>query len=143
MRGKIFVGAAAVFAAFCVGTVTAAADDTSTPAFQCNATVNGGAINRNVVVQNNGVCILNGVTVKGSVTVGNKSYFESNGSKISGNVIGDQSLTLYVWNHSEVGGSIAGRMTPQLFVYDSTIKQSVSAENAVAPGYGHFQVCGN
>ena len=89
MRGKIFVGAAAVFAAFCVGTVTAAADDTSTPAFQCNATVNGGAINRNVVVQNNGVCILNGVTVKGSVTVGNKSYFESNGSKISGNVIGD------------------------------------------------------
>lgn len=143
MRGKIFVGAAAACAALCLGVAPAAADDSGHLPFVCNTTVNGGTINRSVRVPTNGVCVLNGVAVDGTIRAGTNAYLESDGSTVSGSVVGDQSLTLYIWNHSVVGGDVAGSKTPQVFVYDSTVRHSVRAASSIAPGFGHFQVCGS
>ena len=144
MRGKVLVGVAAVVAALWVGAAHAGADGGgSPPPFLCNKTVSGGTINSNVSVPAGAVCILNGVTVNGSVSAGSNAYFESNGSKISGSVLGNQALTLYAWNHSAIGGVLAGYKTSQLFLYDSSVAQDVGAANSVAPGYGHFQICGS
>jgi predicted acyltransferase (DUF342 family) len=143
LQGKIFVGVAAAVAALCFSSGSVAADSGSPSTFQCNTTVTGGAISGDVRVPANGICILNGVTVTGNVMAGANAYFESNGSTISGSVAGDQALTLYLWNHTLVGGRVSGYKTAQVFVYDSTIAKSVRATNAVDPGFGHFHVCGN
>lgn len=142
MRSKIIVGAAGAFAALFLGGVPAGASTATPPPFQCNTTVNGGSF-VNVAVPAGGVCVLNGVNVSGNVTAGANAYFESNGSTVAGNVLGNQALTLYVWNHSTVGGDVAGYQAPQMFLYDSTFKQNVGGASSVAPGYGHFQLCGS
>jgi hypothetical protein len=136
------VGAAVAFAALSVAAVPAGANGGS-GGYNCNKTVTGGTINSNVSVTHNGTCVLNGVTVNGNVSVGVNGYFESNGSTITGNVSAGSSLTVYIWNHSKVNGNVAGYMTAQLFVYDSTVGKNVAATSSVAQGYGHFQVCGS
>jgi hypothetical protein len=111
--------------------------------FKCNGTVNGGTISSDVTVGNNATCVLNNVTVSGSVNVMKNAYFESNNSTISGSVTSFKALTLYIWNHSTVGGNVVAASTAQLFFYDSTGGRNVAAINDVAAGFGHFQVCGS
>lgn len=138
------MGAAATFAALFLGVAPVGANGGGGPApFQCNKTVNGGTIAGSVQVPANGVCVLNGVSVSGSVYVDANAYFESNGSIISGQVVGNQALTLYLYNHSAVAGSVAGYQTAQLFLYESAVSLNVGAANGVTPGYGHFQICGS
>jgi hypothetical protein len=134
--------AAVAFAALGLSAVPVGANGGS-GSYNCNKTVNGGTIDSNVKVTNNGVCVLNGVTVNGNVSVGVNGYFESNGSTISGNVSAGSSLTVYIRNNSNIGGNVAGYLTAQVFVYDSTVGKNVAATSMSAPGYGHFQVCGS
>jgi hypothetical protein len=140
LKIRILVGAVVAFAALGLGAAPAAAAGGGT---NCNGTVNGGTINSNVTVNTNGVCILNGVTVNGNVAVGKKAYFEAQGSTINGNVSGMGSLTLYIWGHSTVNGNVSALQTAQVFVYNSNVTKSLAGLNKVAPGYGHFQVCGS
>jgi hypothetical protein len=120
-----------------------AADSGGGGSFHCNQTVNGGTISGNVVVSNNGTCILNGVTVAGgNVSINRNGYFEANGSNIEGNITANQALTVYIWGGSNVSGNVAG-YSAQVFVYNSTVGKSVGFIGNVAPGYGHFQVCGS
>ncbi len=142
MQKRFLVGALVALYALGLGAAPVSAGGGG-GSFNCNKTVNGGTILSNVNVNPNGVCILNGVTVTGNVTAGRNSYFESNGSTIAGNVTGGSSLTLYIWGGSKVGGNVAGINTAQVFVYDSTVGKNVAAFGSVAPGYGHFQVCGS
>lgn len=144
MRSKILIsGAAAVAAVAALSGGTVAAEASGPPPFQCSTTINGGTIESDVQVPANAACFLDGVTVKGSVAADSGSYFESNGSRIWGSVVGNQALTLYIRNGSVVGRSVAGHKTAQVFVYNSAIGRSVSASDVVAPGFGHFQVCGS
>ena len=140
MRSRILVGALLAVCAIGLGASPASANGGG--GSKCNGTVNGGTISGDVSVGNNAVCILNGVNVTGNVILAKNAYFESNGSTIAGSVTSFRSLTIYIWNHSKVGGNVVGLWTPQVFVYNSTVR-NVAAVDGVAPGYGHFQVCGS
>lgn len=142
MRGKIFVGVAAVFAALFIAAVPAGAKGLGGP-LTCNGTYTGGSYS-SVTVPDNGVCVLNQVTVGGGATVGSNGYLESNGSTFSNTVVGNNALTIYLWGNSGIsGGSLAAGSSAQVFVYNSSVHGNIGASNSVASGYGHFQICGS
>ncbi len=141
MRSRILVGALAAVCAIGLSAAPVGANGGGGSG-RCNGTVNGGTISGDVTVGNNAVCILNNVNVTGNVFLQKNAYFESNGSTIAGGVTSYKSLTIYIWNHSKVGGNVVGLWTSQVFVFDSTVGKNVAAVAPVVPGFGHYQVCG-
>jgi hypothetical protein len=117
--------------------------DSNPPPTICNSTLTGATVHNNVEVPVNGICVINNSVIDGGVTVDQGGYFESNHSNIGGDVLGNAALTLYVHDHSYIGGNVVAYQTPQLFLYDSTVKENAAGYGAVSPGFGHFQVCGN
>jgi hypothetical protein len=111
--------------------------------FQCNGTYSNRTISGNVVVPAGDVCILTNSSIGGSVLAATNAYFEAGQTRVAGDVVGTQALTLYLHDASTVSGNLVGYQTPQVFVYGSTVGGSVLADGSVAPGYGHFQLCGN
>jgi hypothetical protein len=142
LRNRILVGAAMTLCAIGLSAVPASANGGG-GSTKCNSTINGGTISSNLNVGNNAVCVLNGVTVNGNVSVAKNAYFEANGGTINGNVSAYKALTVYIHGGTHVNGNVANASSAQLFVFNSTVSKSIGAVNDVAPGYGHFQVCGS
>lgn len=141
MRRLVAIGGLATLGLI-VGPVPSLANNTPPP-FQCNGTFTGKTINGNLEVPANGVCILNASTVNGNLQADTNAYLESKGSNLQGDVTGNSALTIYLHDATRVAGNVVGYATPQVLVYDSSIMDNVVGYNSVAPGYGHFQACGN
>lgn len=145
MKSRVLAGVAIAFAALAIGTSQAGAKGGGgggSP-LTCNGTYTGGTYS-SVTVPANGVCILNGVSVSGGATVGSKAYLESNGSTFGTDIVGNSALTIYLHGNSSVtGGNLAAASSAQVFVYNSSVHGNIGASNSVAPGYGHFQICGS
>jgi hypothetical protein len=108
----------------------------------CNGTMSN-VTTDNVVVPSGGVCRLNFATVKGSVTVEQNAYFEASQTTVLGDLTAANALTVFLRNKTSVAGSVNVVATQQLFVYQASVHGPLSATNAVAPGFGHAQVCGS
>lgn len=136
------ITAAVGLAAAALSLIAAPAAHASGGAFSCNGTYSGKNINLDLQVPAGGTCVLNSSAVNGNVIVGANGYFESNGTKVSGNIGGSGALTVYVHDQSNIQGAINLTQTPQVFLFDSRVAGNMSATNSVAPGYGHVQLCG-
>ncbi|HXA41286.1 MAG TPA: hypothetical protein VNV65_00075 [Candidatus Solibacter sp.] len=144
MRRLVAIGGLAALGLMTGPLPTLASDkNSSPPPFQCNGTYSGKTIQSNVEVPAGGVCVLLNSTVNGNIVADTNAYLESAGSNLQGDVTGNGALTLYLHNATRVAGNVVGYITPQVLVYDSSVMDNVAGYNSVAPGYGHFQVCGN
>jgi len=109
------------------------------PPVQCNGTLTGQTIPDDLVVPENGTCIIVNSTVGDDVRVGKNAYFQSTGSTIGGHVEGSRSQTIFIDTGSTVGDGVESLRTAQLFVYGSTVKGEVEAwRNTDA-----VQICGS
>jgi hypothetical protein len=116
---------------------TASASNTN-----CNDTFTGATF-RNIVVPENGVCILNASTVNGSVTVKKNAYFEANATNIAGSVTSLSSQTLFTHDGTTVGRGVNALLTTQVFLFDSTVSdRSVNVLGTPASKAGVVNICG-
>jgi len=117
----------------------AATSTEAASSFTCNATVTGGTVGK-VVVPDNAVCTLVGVTVTGDVKVQTNAYFEANATSIQGNLKANQALTVYLHDGSTVGKDVKADKTSQVLLWDGHVNKSVQAQSFT--NSGQVQVCG-
>jgi hypothetical protein len=87
------------------------------------------------------VCRVSASTVNGSVNVQRDAYFEAWDTKISGTVNATGALTVFLHDGTSVKAGVQVEGTAQLFLYKTSVGGSVRVTRAVAPGFGHVQVC--
>ena len=116
-----------------VGVAPAQADND----LQCDGVFTGGSYDR-VVVPRNGACTLLGTEVREGVVARRSSYFQSTGSSIRGNIKGEDAQTLFVDSGTKVGGDVSGKMTRQVFIFNSAIEGNVIVRGARQ----EVQICG-
>jgi hypothetical protein len=92
-----------------------------------------------LVVPENGVCIITGSSVGDDVKVGRGGYFEASGSKIGGDLESSRALTIYLHDGVTVGGEIESSKTGQVFLFDSTLNDDVGIWGTSET----VNVCGN
>lgn len=94
-----------------------------------------------LTVPKGAVCRVSGSTVNGSVTVERDAYFEAWSTKVSGTVRASGAMTVFLHDGTSVAGSVLVDGTSQLFLYRTTVGGIAKVTGAVAPGYGHVQMC--
>lgn len=99
------------------------------------------AATADLTVPSGAVCRVSASTVNGSVTVDRDAYFEAWGTKITGTVRASGALTVFLHDGTSVSGSVIAYGTAQLFLYKTTVGGMAKVSGALAPGYGHVQVC--
>ena len=109
------------------------------PPTECNSPQTGANIPGDLIVPDDGVCIITSTTVGGNVKVGRNGYFQSIGSTIAGDVKGRRSLTVFVDSQSTVGKSVDTSSTFQVFVFNSSIGDEVDVRGTD----DKVNVCGN
>jgi hypothetical protein len=130
---------AAVVGVLVLGPQVLAKRATATPT-TCTGTLANASTN-DVIVPDGAVCRITASTVNGDVTVKRDAYFEASGAAIHGNVRATAALTVFIHGGTSVSGSVLVDSAAQLFVYKSTVSGTVKVTEAVAPGFGHVQVC--
>jgi hypothetical protein len=118
--------------------VLAATSTAAAAAVTCNGTVTGSF--NDIVVPDNGVCVLVGSTVTGNVKVLKGAYFEADATSIQGNVKGSGGQTIYTHGGSTIGGNVKADKTTQIFLFDGSVDGNVQAQSI--SGSGRVQVCG-
>jgi hypothetical protein len=96
---------------------------------------------RDLTVPDGAVCRISGSTVNGSVTVYRNAYFEAWDTRVKGTIHATDALTVFLHDQTSVTGSVLVDGAAQLFLYRTTVGGTVRITHAVAPGYGHVQVC--
>jgi hypothetical protein len=129
------------FALVAVGALSMAST-ASASTTTCNGTFTGATLG-DVVVPDNGACILIASQVNGNVTVKKKAYFESNATNITGSVTSLFSQTVYIHDASTVGQGVNAFLTHQVFLFDSTVSnRSVNVLGTPAWNNGTVNLCG-
>lgn len=143
MRRRFLVGLVVVYAALMAALVLGPqvlAERSRAVASTCTGTV-AGATMSDVTVPEGAVCRIRDSSVQGSVTVERDAYFEASGTRISGDVRAERGLTVFLHDGTAVSGSVVVDAEPQLFLYKTTVGGTVKVTAAVAPGFGHVQIC--
>lgn len=91
-----------------------------------------------VVVPENGTCILAGGSVGGDVKVGKNAYFQATGTQIAGDVEGKKSQTIFIDTGTTVGGGVDTWSTAQVFVFGATLNDELEVSRST----DKVQVCG-
>jgi len=92
-----------------------------------------------VVVPENGTCILSGGSIGGDVKVGKNAYFQATGTSITGDVEGKKALTLFIDTGTTVGGGVDSSGSFQVFVFGATLKDELEVSRST----DKVQVCGS
>ena len=108
------------------------------PPTECNSPQTGANIPGDLIVPDDGTCIITGSTGGGNVKVGRNAYFQSIASNIGGDVKGRRSLTVFIDSQSTVGGSVDTSSTFQVFVFNSSIGDEVDVRGTA----DKVNVCG-
>jgi hypothetical protein len=103
----------------------------------CHATLTHAKLG-SVVVAAGQACTVKQSTITGSVTVMKGGYFEADATQIHGSVTGLGAQTIFINTGSHLGGSVIGKGTRQVFVYNSTIGKAISARGFSSSA----QICG-
>jgi hypothetical protein len=143
MRRRVLVGVLVVYAAVVALLVLGpqvVAKRSSTPPTVCTGAL-GHASTSDITVPAGSVCRVTASTVNGSVTIARDAYFEASGTTIFGNVRASSALTVFLHDGTSVTGSVVIDGAPQIFLYKTSVGGTVSIVRAIAPGFGHVQVC--
>jgi hypothetical protein len=92
-----------------------------------------------LVVPDNGTCIITGSTVGDDVKVGNNAYFESRNSQIGGDVRASRSQTIFIDDGTTVGGDVKASKTAQVYLFNSTLNGDVEVSRSTDQVFA----CGN
>ena len=113
----------------------------ASPPAVCNDpnTQTGVTFTDDVVVPENGTCILSGGSIGGDVKVGKNAYFQATGTSITGDVEGKKALTLFIDTGTTVGGGVDSSGSFQVFVFGATLKDELEVSRST----DKVQVCGS
>jgi len=92
-----------------------------------------------LVVPENGICIIAGSTVGDDVKVGRGAYFEASGSQIGDDIQASKALTVFLHDGTTVGGDIDSSKTAQVFLFDSALNGAVGIRGTT----DRVNLCGN
>ncbi len=107
----------------------------------CNSVLVGGTYN-DVTVPEDGICVLDGVTVEGKVKVERNAYLEIDGGSVAKDVKADKALTVYVHDGAVIDHYLEAKQTQQLFAFDSTITDGKLKAEKTPFEFGAVYVCG-
>jgi hypothetical protein len=93
--------------------------------FKCDGTFTGITV-RDLVVGPSGACSLTDSVIWRDVNVQSSGDFEAGNTSIGRDVDGDDALTIYLRDGSNVGGHLKTRDTAQVFAFDSTVGQRIT-----------------
>lgn len=93
--------------------------------FSCDGTFTGITV-RDVVVGPSDVCLLTNSVIRGDVRVQSNGDFEAGNTSIRGDVEGNQALTIYLYDGSNVGGQLETWDTAQVFAFNSAVGDGLS-----------------
>lgn len=110
------------------------------PAETCTGTM-AHATTTDLTVPEGAICRVSSSAVNGSVTIQRNAYFEAWDTKISGTVRASGALTVFLHDGTSVRGSVLVDGASQLFLYRTSVSGMAKITGAIAPGYGHVQVC--
>jgi hypothetical protein len=130
---KLFVLAGLALTALLALSAPAAAS--STP---CNTTLTGATIPDDLVVPENGECIIINSTVGDDVRVGKNAFFQATNSDIGDDVTASRSAGVFIHEGSSVGGDVNTRNSFTLDVFDSTVGEDIEVS-----GSASVHICGN
>jgi hypothetical protein len=122
MMKRLFVMSVAVLAGLLWSASPAAAAD-----LDCNGTYSGTF--DDVVVPEDGVCVLNSSTVTDDVKVKRNGYFEARNTSVADNVRGKRAQTIYMVD-STVGGDVKAKKTAQVLLFSMTVDGDVKVKRA-------------
>jgi hypothetical protein len=105
----------------------------------CNETLTGANVPRDLVVPEDGTCIISATTVGGDVKVGKNGYFEADASQISGGVTSYRGQTVFINTGSTVGGDVGVSRAAQVFLFNSTLNGGIQVSRST----DKVHVCGN
>jgi hypothetical protein len=134
---KLFVLAGVVFTALLALASPAAAHRTH--GTQCDGTLTGTNVPGDLVVPDNGTCILDHSSVGDDVKVGRDAYFQSTASNVADDIQADNAQTLLLESGSTVGGDVQASRTAQVFIFDSTLNGELEVRGTT----DQVNICGN
>jgi len=94
---------------------------------QCSGEL-AGVTAANVTVPVGGSCSLRNSTVTGRVVAPAGSYFHAAHTRIAGDVVGSSSQTLFLDQHSTVGGSVRTSRVVQVFLFGARVHKNVKVD---------------
>jgi hypothetical protein len=130
---KLFVLAGVALTALLVLSSPAAASSTT-----CNSTRTGETIPGDLVVPENGACIISNSTVGDDVRVGKNAYFEAINSDIADDVTASRSAGVFIHDGSSVGGDVNTSKSFTLDVFDSAVGDDIEVSKSAS-----VHICGN
>jgi hypothetical protein len=109
------------------------------PPTECNGTLTGQTIPDDLVVPENGSCVLVNSSVGDDVKVGKNAFFQATGSQIGDDVWAFGAQTVFIDTGSTVGDDLRTFGTAQVFVFNATV-----ADRLLVTGSDQqVQICGN
>jgi hypothetical protein len=99
-------------------------------AAECNGTATGLTIRGDLVVPWGGSCQLIDSTVRGDVKVRGDGYFQATRTTVRGDVKGKRAQTIFIEGGSTVKGNVDADRTSQVFLFESTIGNSIEVSRA-------------
>jgi hypothetical protein len=137
---KLFVLAGVVFAALLALASPAAAHRWHrTNSTVCNGTLTGANVPGDLVVPDDGTCILDHSNVGDDVKVGRNAFFQSTGSKIADDISANDAQTLFLESGTTVGDDLKASKTVQVFIFDSTLNGKLEVKGTTE----RVNICGN
>jgi hypothetical protein len=117
--------------------MAAAGSALATPTTTCTTTMTGVAVG-DVVVPPGASCTLVNSTVDGNATAESGAYLELDFTTVTGDVQGLSAETVFVNDGSSVGGSVIGKSTQQMLVFNAKVTRGISIDSAA----NEAEVCG-
>jgi cyclophilin family peptidyl-prolyl cis-trans isomerase len=109
------------------------------PPTECNGTLTGQTIPDDLIVPDNGSCVLVNSSVGDDVKVGENAFFQATGSQIGDDVSAFNSQTVFIDTGTTVGDDLRAFGTPQVFVFGA----SVGDRLLVTGSDDKVQICGS
>ncbi len=106
---------------------------------ECTSTMTGASIQGDLVVPDNASCTIVNSQVGRNVKVGQNSFFQATNSDISGDILAQDSQTIFTEAGTHVGGDVSARDTAQVFLFDGTIDDGIKVDGAT----DKVNICGN
>jgi hypothetical protein len=106
---------------------------------RCNKLMTGATVKGDLIVPAGAVCRLARVVVRGDVTVRSGGYLQARRTTVRGDARGRRAQTLFFDVGSKVYGNVVGDRTGQVFVFESTVGGRIDVRHAA----GKVNICGN
>jgi hypothetical protein len=121
------------------GLMTIASAAEARGAVRCSKTMTGRTVRGDLTVPAGGACRLIDSTVRGDVKVRAGGFLQATHTIVRGSARGRRAQTLFFENRSKVTGNVVGDRTSQVFVFETTVGGRIDVSRAA----GKVNICGS